>query len=249
MAGRDSSEASERRPAYVKATEALTGLLADLEPGTFLPSEPSLARELGISRATLREAMRSFEERGLVVRRQGVGTHVARQPIVIETGLEVLESVETLADRLGLEVSMGGLEVSVRRPNLEEAKAIGTQEGAKVVEIARVMLCGSREAAYLIDVLPEDVLRPDSLGETFHGSVLDLLIQRGKPRLSHSQTWIQAVSAPSSIARRLRIQTGDVLLLLEAFLYSEHGRVVDNSHGYFLPGMFRFQVIRRVGPT
>jgi GntR family transcriptional regulator len=66
----------------------LAELIAKSEPGTRLPSEPDLAAELGVSRATLREAMRTFETQGLVRRRQGAGTFVVGQPPVMEGGLE-----------------------------------------------------------------------------------------------------------------------------------------------------------------
>jgi GntR family transcriptional regulator len=49
------------------------------------------------------------------------------------------------------------------------------------------------------------------------------------------------------VARALQIQRGDVLLRFEAFLYDISGRVVDYSFSYFLPGVFRFHVVRKVG--
>ncbi len=68
----------------VEAT--LTRLIEQQRPGDQLPPEPQLARQLGVSRPTLREVLRTFAERGLVVRRQGVGTFVAsRMPVLKPT--------------------------------------------------------------------------------------------------------------------------------------------------------------------
>ena len=50
--------------------------IAEAEAGEKLPPEPKLARDMGVSRATLREAMRSFEAQGLIMRKQGAGTFV-----------------------------------------------------------------------------------------------------------------------------------------------------------------------------
>ena len=83
----------------------LTNLIASLPTESRLPSEPVLARELGVSRSTLREAMRSFETQGLIRRKQGVGTFVIGEVPVIDSGMEVLESIETSAGRIGLSVS------------------------------------------------------------------------------------------------------------------------------------------------
>ncbi|MCJ7519550.1 MAG: winged helix-turn-helix domain-containing protein, partial [Anaerolineaceae bacterium] len=82
-------------------------LIAAAKPGDRLPTEPDLAKQLRVSRSTLREAMRSFETQGLLIRKQGSGTFRADATGVFETGLEVLDSLETLAARLGLNVSMG----------------------------------------------------------------------------------------------------------------------------------------------
>ena len=70
----------------------LAEMLANLPAESRLPSEPDLARRMGVSRATLREAMRSFEVQGLIRRRQGVGTFVVARVPVIESGVEVLRA-------------------------------------------------------------------------------------------------------------------------------------------------------------
>jgi GntR family transcriptional regulator len=62
-----------------------------------------------------------------------------------------------------------------------------------------------------------------------------------------SRTHIGAATATHDVARALGIQRGDVLLHFKAELYTPAGRVVDNSLSYFLPGYFRFHVLRRVG--
>jgi GntR family transcriptional regulator len=89
----------------------LANLIGSLPAESRLPSEPELARRMGVSRATLREAMRSFEGQGLIRRRQGVGTFVVAKVPVIDTGLEILESIETIAQRTSMPVSMGELQV------------------------------------------------------------------------------------------------------------------------------------------
>jgi GntR family transcriptional regulator len=229
--------------------EQLSSLIAATKPGERLASEPALAKQLGVSRATLREAMRSFETQGIIRRRQGSGTYVNRPPDVIESGLEVLESIDTLAARIGLHVSQGELNVQQRAAQDEECQALSLAPCDQVTSVARVILAEGRAVAYLVDVLPVDILTPNDVTHDFKGSILDLLLKRGAPQLYTSRTAISAVQAHPSVARALGIQRGDVLLCFVGDLYTAEGRVIDHSTSYFVPGYFRFHVVRRVGSS
>jgi GntR family transcriptional regulator len=225
----------------------LAAMINSLPAETRLPSEPALAKQMGISRATLREAMRSFEVQGMIRRRQGVGTFVAAKVPVMDTGLEVLESLETIAQRSGLTVRMGELQVEQVAADIESAAMLNLDVDAELTCVRRIIYTDNRPIAYLVDTLPLDVLATAELPSGFTGSVLDLLLRRGEPKLTQSRTEIKAIGATSEVARALQIQRDDVLLHFAAQLYSDGGHVVDYSISYFLPGFFRFHVVRRVG--
>jgi GntR family transcriptional regulator len=234
-----------KRPLYLRVIDELNELIESLEPGDYLPSEPKLAKRLGVSRATLREAMRVFEGRGLIIRRQGVGTLVASPPQIIESGIDTLESIESQARRIGLEVTMGDLGITHRQPSPDERDRFAMLDGLNVVEISRVIEAEERPVAYLIDIMPEDVIPHETQGGDFRGSLLDLMIQREHPAISHATSEVMAISAPPDVARQLNIQRGDVLLCLEGWLFTQEGTVIDHTYSYFLPGTFRFHVLRR----
>ena len=80
-----------------RAVRLLTDLITSgkLASGDFLPSEPALSKQLGISRPTVRLALRTLETRGLVVTRHGVGVQVTdrtRQAAVDSLELMLLRS-------------------------------------------------------------------------------------------------------------------------------------------------------------
>ena len=225
----------------------LSELISSLPAESRLPSEPELARRMGVSRATLREAMRAFEGQGLIRRRQGVGTFVVAQVPVMDTGLEVLESIETIAQRSHMPVSMGELHVKQIPAEGEYAHALGVPEGTPLTRVARVIYTDSRPIAFLEDIVPADILTSAELEQGFTGSVLDLLLKRGKPSLAQSRTDIRAIGATQEVARALQIQRDAVILLFVAKLYAEDGRVVDYSFSDFLPGYFHFHVNRKIG--
>ena len=236
----------DSRPLYVRAEEALAQLINSLSPGERLPTEPDLAKRLGISRATLREAMRLFEERGRLVRKPGVGTFVLAPQPVIESGLEMLESIDTLAHRLNLQTRMMNLAVVERGADESDSACLRLPPGTRVVAISRTIYVGSVPVAYLTDVLTIGLVTQEEM-ENFSGSVLDLLLRRGDPPLGQSRTALTAESADGMLARQLGVQRGTPLMHFEATLYAQDGTAIDHSHSHFVPGYFKFHVVRKVG--
>jgi GntR family transcriptional regulator len=224
----------------------LAGLIARTPAGQRLPSEPDLAKQLGVSRATLRDAMRTFETQGLVRRRQGSGTFVVGKVQALDSGLEVLESLETMAKRFGLEISVSNLSVDQVVADENIATNLNLAVGAPLLRVRRVICADGRPVAYLVDTLPEDVLNLEDLHDDFRGSVLDILLERGDS-LKTSRANISALGATAEVAKVLEIQRGDVLLHLYSQLFDKDGKVVDYSLSYFIPGYFHFHVVRRVG--
>src|SRR3989304_9242310 len=168
-------------------------LIAAAAPGERLPTEPKLAPRLGVSRATLREAMRTFETQGLIQRRQGVGTFVVHPAGVMETGLELLESIESMAERAGLSVKLGDYKVEQRAATEEERPLLGD----KVVNVTRVIEAQARPVAFLVDVLPANLLSEPDLQRDFSGSVLDLLLRQGSPPIANANTETHAPAVGS----------------------------------------------------
>jgi GntR family transcriptional regulator len=224
----------------------LAALIARTPAGQRLQSEPELAKHLGVSRATLREAMRSFETQGLIRRRQGSGTFVVGRIQALDSGLEVLESLETMAKRLGLEVSVSDLSIEQVTADDDLAAALSVPVGASLTRVRRVIRADSRPVAYLVDTLPQQILNPEDLPEDFHGSVLDFLLARGDS-VTSSRANVSAIGGTAEVAKALEVQRGDVLLHFYSQLFDQAGKVVDYSLSYFIPGYFHFHVVRRVG--
>ncbi len=234
------------KPRRQRAEEDLIKIIMSMEPGAQLPPEPSLARQLGVSRATLREVMRTFVERGMLVRRHGVGTFVASRIPTLDAGLEVLESIDTIARRKGLKTEVSYLDIAERRASPVEAEGLERPEGCDVLVVTRVISVEGAPVADLRDVVPTTYLRAEELGEGFRGSVLDLLLAKPALLLVASRTEISVAKATPKFAERLKIKRGEPLLKMVAQLYGYDEKIVAFSTSYFVPGHFHFHVMRRV---
>ena len=180
---------------YQRLQTELAQIIAASVPGIKLPSEPLMAAKLGVSRATLREAMRTFEAQGLIVRRQGSGTYVVDKKLVLESGLEVLDSIDTLAKRIGLKTTLGQATFSEIPATEKISQILSVPIGSSLTTISRIIIAEGRPIAYLIDTLAPNIIAKEDLATNFKGSVLDVLLSRTSPRLDRSFTEIQAVAA------------------------------------------------------
>ena len=239
------------------ALQVLTDISAGMESGELLrdngqlPSEDELSKHFAVSRATVREALSRLEQRGSVIRQHGVGTFAAgaRKALVLDAGLEQLESIDTLARRIGLETEARASEFIEREATLKEQDRLQLAEKSQVLAISRLILTAGRPIAYLVDVVPTDFLRARDLDMVFTGSVLDILLRRPSPMLSHALTDMTVETLEPAIAHRLNLESTDIIFKLESLLFSQDGQRVDYSFSYFVPGYFRFHVIRRVDPA
>lgn len=227
--------------------QQLSLLITKTATGDQLPSEPKLAEDLGVSRASLREAMRTFETRGMLERKQGVGTFVIHPVHVFDSGLENLISLETIAEHIGLAVSMGELQVCQKRVDFDLSQELGLMEEEDIIHVSRVILADNKPVAFLEDNLPVDVISEQEVRLHFTGSVLDLLIKRDDIPLASSKCDISATGASQELAEALEIQPNDPLLVFSSLLFSTRGRIIDSSFSYFIPGYFHFHIVRRVG--
>jgi len=223
---------------FQRLTAELSGLISRAPAGQQLPSEPDLAKQLGVSRATLREAMRTFETQGLIRRRQGAGTFVVGKVPVMDSGLEVLESVETMARRMNLTVAVSDLHAEPVFADQELANAMNVPLATHLTRVRRVMQTDGRPVAYLVDNLSESILRPEDLENNFNGSVLDFLTARADPPRT-SRAAISAIGASAEVAKALEIQRGDVLLHFNSQLFDAAGTILAFSR-HTLSGYFNF---------
>ena len=165
--------------------------------------------------------------------------------IVIDSGLETLVSIDTLALRQGLECSTTDLLITSQEAG-DYATPLRLDPSAPVTVVARTKLAQGRPLAYMVDVLPQAIVTPEAIRQGFAGSVLDFLVARRDPAPTHAVANIVPLKADRELAQRLGVGRATVLLLLEETIYSREGAPIDFSRNYFVPQFFQFHLIRRI---
>ncbi len=216
------------------------------QPGEQLPAETELALQLGISRATLREALLNLERQGIVVRKHGIGTFITSgYNQRVESGLEQLVSTIEMANKQGLEITFSRLQVRQEPAEAEEAELLGLASGSSLTIIERAILVDEQVVAYMVDAVPASVLSAADISETFNGSVLDLLKQKHPRQVAWARANLVALNADAFLSKQLDIKRGQAILLIKQVSFDDQGLAMDLSRGYFIPQFFSFHVVRR----
>ena len=255
MATGAESAAVERagKPSLVDIAEsALRGWLATgrHRPGERLPPEQELSAHLGISRGTLRTALRRLEESGEIVRRQGSGTYVGRSTSTsLDEGLEKLVSYSELARRRGVKLELGELEIEERRLGVEQAELFGLATAASAVTVTRVLLMDGRPGAWMRDVVhPEiELPSPSRIRQALERGqmVLDVLLKQGVP-VAYTRAHISArvLTKRDRVGKALAVSETVAALEIDHVTCTAEGAPVEHSTDIFLPRSLDLHVMR-----
>ena len=220
-------------------------LAGELQAGVRLPSEPDLARDLGVSRSSLRGAIALLEQDGLLQRRHGSGTYVTHKPL-LHNDLSSNFSVSRMIAATGLEPGTRFLRSAIEPPPAEVAAAFGIAPDTPVSVLRRVRTADSRPVVDTTDWCRCEVLDPATLSELPGGSIYDALAAR-ELSIHHGVASMHPTVAVGETADRLNVAVGTLLLTLFQVDSTVDGVVALVSREHHLADAFEFGVYRR-GP-
>ena len=214
-----------------------------LPAGSRLPSEPALATEFGVSRATLRDALRALESEGLI-RRTFVTT--GRR---VANSLDLNFGVTDAIRAAGMEAGVGECRHWLEPATVSEATRLELQPGADVLVVERIRTADGKPVVLSRDILPGRLVadRPELADEMLKRSIYEVLERDLGIVISYGVATFQPVTADVTVARRLGVPRGEQMLAIWQVDYTEEGTAVLSSYEYHLANAFEFTVLRR-GP-
>jgi len=210
--------------------------------GSKLPAEPELCEQHGVSRATIREAVRGLVEEGYLSRAHGSGTFVKFRPRVRHS-LERNLSYTELINQAGFEVGCRLLQVNSDKPSDEEAERLRINTSESVLRLERVHTADGRPVIYSTAVIPHRIV--DGVDqESLSGSLFALFGELGYP-VAHGEASLIPVLAGARHSAVLGLEKGKPLLQITQVDYSTVGDVVMFSREWHVPGVFELTLVRR----
>lgn len=165
-------------PLWHQAEQALRALITNgtWEDGAQIPNEESLSEMLGVSRITVRHALRNIEESGLLRREHGRGTFVRSARVI--AGVRGLTSfTQEMAD-LGLAAGSRLLELEETPASSEVAAALEIKTGAPAIRLRRLRLGNDAPVGIQTVHMPADRVKGFAAIENPGASLYDTLRTR-----------------------------------------------------------------------
>jgi GntR family transcriptional regulator len=243
---RDAMRRVKQRPLYLLAREEIRRYIQDhhLKDGDMLPPEGRLCEQLGISRGTLREAMRALEEEEEVTRKQGIGTFVIQKERLISSTLDLNEGVSEMIQGKGMAPGAKNSRMQKVPADPKLSKALDLEVGAPVIVVKRLRTANDIPVAYTEDYIPEGIV-PESIKLLQQKSLYELLEYGLGIELASSLLKLKPVKATKALAEELGIKKGDLLVFLQQTDVDITRRPVLYSEEYFVSDRFEFVVVRK----
>jgi GntR family transcriptional regulator len=219
-------------PAYQRIQGAILGRIESgrLKPGDAVESERELAKIHGVSLMTARHALVALEKEGVVHRRQGAGTFVARPKIYFN---KLMSYTEQMAGR-GLEAASKVLSFGIVDNEHEIAARLSLPSSSRLIKLARLRSAANEPFAMETCYLSADEFGALTRAEVERGSLFSILENDHGLNIAHSDEEIDATSAEPQTARLLCIPTGHPLLRIRQVIYSSKGKAT-----IYVLGMYR----------
>lgn len=235
---------SDNRHLYLQVIDRIK---EDIQNGIYqekekLPSEFELSRHLGVSRATLREALRILEEENVIIRRHGVGTFINSVPL-LTSGIEQLNSVTAMIEQGNLDPGTVFLSSSVTGPTEEDMTRFSMKAEEEIFQLERVRTANGEPVVYCLDKIPRSIL-PESFAKE-QESLFVLLQEEAEKYITYAITHIEPIGYHEKISPLLECDPETALLLLKQMHFDKNDKPVLYSLNYFRADKFSFHVVRK----
>lgn len=226
-------------PLYFQISQQIEAAISsgELGPGARLDNEISLAEQFGLSRPTMRRAIQELVDKGLLVRKRGVGTQVVHGQVTRPVELT------SLFDDLvrGHQTPRTTLLINEMVPASEQVgHFLDVPIGSLVLHLRRLRFANSEPLAVLENYLPE-TLADVGRGDLASRGLYQLMRAKGV----HIRVAKQRIGARAGTAEECALlaeRKGSPLLTMDRATHDDSGRPVEWGHHVYRASQYSFEV-------
>lgn len=232
---------SSPTPLYHQISERIRALIDEgvFVPGDQLPSERIIAEDLGVSRMTVRQAVRSMVAEGWAERRRGLGVFVRRRPVLVDP--QNFEGFTSNIQRQGLVARTLPLGSSVVASDPAIAERLEIVPGEPVVELKRLRLIGEVPAVLETEWFPEAGFH-DLVGADMSQSLYAILDRQFGVQLGSTSDVLRAHRLTAEEAGLLRLAPESPVILRDRIGYVADGTPIEVVRSVYHPEQYEFRM-------
>ena len=226
-------------PLYYQVSQQIEHAISSgqLGPGARLDNEISLADQFGLSRPTMRRAIQELVDKGLLVRKRGVGTQVVHGQVTRPVELTSLYDDLTR----GHQAPRTTLLVNEIIPASDTVSGfLDVPVGANVLRLRRLRFANAEPLAILENYLPEDLADIGQSDLESRG-----LYQLMRAKGVHIRVAKQRIGARAGTAEECQLldeRKGSPLLTMDRATHDDSGRPVEWGHHVYRASQYSFEV-------
>ena len=211
-----------------------------------LPSEPSLASQMGVSRSTIRQALSELEMEGMIFRKHGSGTFVNQRVVNIGTRLEEVWSFVEMIEESGYAPDVRHIDLDLINPAASVARELNLNQEEEVLRTANVFLADQVPVIYCVDYIPAKLVRSAYQPEELYGPVYEFLEARCKQQVVHNLTEVKPAVVDQTLSNYLDCKQGIPVHYFRETAFNQDEQPVMYSDEYYRPEYFSFNVFRKM---
>jgi len=210
-------------------------------PGDRLPSELELCEQFDVSRIVVRQALAELTQEGYIVRRQGLGSFVAK-PKIKESLVQKLTGFFDDMVEQGLKPHTAVLRQEITTASARVASRLDIPENSEVIRIDRVRSVGDEPIVFVTTYLPAHLCPALIDADLSQQSLYNFLESECALHMDRGHRSIEAVPAGAYEADLLGIEPGSPLLQLDSTSYLADGQAIEYYRAYHRGDRSRFDV-------
>ncbi|HLQ40317.1 MAG TPA: GntR family transcriptional regulator [Tetragenococcus sp.] len=205
--------------------------------GDRLPSERELAEDFGVSRMTLRQAIQTLADEGIIERKIGSGTYVARRKV--QEKMSGTTSFTEIMLSQGRKPSSKAVSYFFTHPSSSEMEKLRLSSDEAILRMERVRLADNVPICFEVASIPEKIIR-DFNKKEISTSLYRTLEEKGKRKIGGANQTISAIVASEKKAEYLNIKKGDAILLMRQISYFDDGTPFEYVRSQYVGNRFEF---------
>ena len=210
-----------------------------------LPSEAAIAKKLGVSRNTLREAYVSLENEGVILRRHGIGTFVAHTPRIQDSLNEFSPFAQIIQD-VGYKPNFQTLSMDIEIASTDVCDVFNIPTTKKLRCISRIVLADKQPVIYVDDYIAPAIDSAVQSWDGFDGNLVQLLSDSIETPLHQIQSFIRAATLSARISKYLELPEGSPVLSVRSTIFTNDNQPVTYSKLYFNSDIIELNIVRMI---